>query len=95
MIGEPIYWDKGYGTEVTILLLYHAFMVMGLQRIESRQLTDNIASISISEKTGYKKEGILRKAVFKNGEYRDLNLISIIRDDFDKVIEKYRQKGKL
>ncbi len=95
MIGVPECWGKGYGTEATMLLLYHAFMVMGLQRVEARQLTDNIASISINEKMGYKKEGVLRKAVFKNGEYQDLNLMSIIRDDFDKVLEKYRQKGEL
>lgn len=95
MIGEPKCWGKGYGTEVTMLLLYHAFMVMGLQRVESVQLINNIAAIKTIEKNGYKKEGILRKAVFKNGEYQDLNLMSIIRDDFDIVLEKYRQKGKL
>ena len=95
LIGETKYWGKGYGTETSMLLLYHAFIVLGLQRVEARQLTDNIASISINEKIGYTKEGVLRKAVFKNGGYRDLNLMSISRDDFDKVLEKYRQKGKL
>ena len=95
MIGESNCWGKGYGTEASMLLLYHAFMVMGLQRVESRQLTDNITSKIIHEKIGYKKEGVLRKAVFKNGEYQDLNLMSIIREDFDKVLEKFRQKGEL
>ena len=95
MIGEKNHWGKGYGTEVTMLLMHHAFMVMGLKRIESVQLIDNNAAIKTVERFGYKKEGVLRKAVFKNGEYRDLNLMSIIKEDFDKVLEKFRQKGKL
>lgn len=92
IIGEPKHWSKGYGTEATMLLSYHAFMVIGLQRIESRQLVHNAAAIKTIERFGYKKEGVLRKAVFKNGEYQDVNLMSIIREDFDKVLEEYQNK---
>ena len=60
-----------------MLMLYHGFYVLGLERIEARQLCYNKGSIKVHENV-VKTEGILRKAVFKNGEYRDLNLMSVI-----------------
>jgi len=87
LMGERKYWGKGYGTEATILLLFYAFYDLGLERIESRQLTSNTVSEKVLQKCGYKTEGIMRKAVYKNGEYRDLNLMSVIREDFDKMLK--------
>lgn len=90
LIGNKKHWSKGYGTETTILTLYHAFYVLGLRRIESRQLLSNKASIRALEKCGYQNEGVLRKAVFKNGRYEDLNLMAILREDFDEVLKQYQ-----
>jgi len=73
-----------------MLMLYHGFYVLGLERIEARQLCYNKGSIKVHEKCGFKTEGILRKAVFKNGEYRDLNLMSVIREDFDAILMNYQ-----
>lgn len=89
LIGEKEYWGKGIGKEITLLILYHAFINMGLQRIESRQLTSNLPSIKSLEKCGYKNEGILRKAVFKNGEFQDLNIMSVLREDFEELLKKH------
>lgn len=36
------------------------------------------------EKCGYSEEGVKRKAVFKNGQYQDQILVSILKDDFQK-----------
>lgn len=90
IIGEKKYRGKGLGTEATLLLLYHAFIELGLQRIESRQLTDNIASIRSLEKCGYKHEGVLRRAVYKNGKYRDINVMSILREEFEPFLDQYK-----
>lgn len=95
LIGDKSIWCKGIGKEAILLMLYHGFFVLGLERIEARPLIDNHASIKANEGCGFKKEGILRNAVFKNGKYYDLNIMSIIREDFDKVLEKFSQKGKL
>ena len=92
IIGEKRYWNHGLGTEVTMLILYHAFNVLGLERVESRQLLSNIASIKAYEKCGFKTEGIMRKAVYKDGVQQDLNLMAVIREDFDEVLKKYRNK---
>lgn len=92
MIGERQYWGKGMGKELTLLMLYHGFIVLGLERIEARQLLINKGSIKVNEKCGFNKEGILRNAVFKNGRYQDLNLMSVIRADFDEVLSNYKSR---
>jgi len=92
LIGEKQYWSKGFGTEVSFLILFHAFIVLGLERIESRQLLSNIGSIKSLKKCGYKQEGVLRNAIFKDGSYKDLNLMSVIREDFDKIMNELNIK---
>ena len=92
LIGNKKCWGKGYGQEATMLMLYHGFYVLGLIRIEARQLLTNIGSIKVNEKCGFKTEGIMRKAVYKDGVQQDLNLMAVIREDFDEVLKKYRNK---
>jgi len=86
LIGEKDCWGKGYGKEATILRLYHGFFELGLERIYSMQLLTNIASIKMLEKCGYCNEGVLRNAVFKNGKYQDLNMMSVLKKDFEELL---------
>lgn len=83
LIGDAQYWGGGFGSEATILLLHHAFYDLGLERVESRQLLTNRGSIRLHEKCGFRHEGILRSYVFKNGKLQDVNLMSILREDFE------------
>lgn len=87
IIGDKNILGQGLGSEAMMLILYHAFYELGMIRVASTQLLTNKSSIKLCQKCGFKNEGILRKAVYKNGEYCDLNILSIIRDDFDKVLE--------
>ena len=87
LIGEKEYWGKGLAKEATLLMLYHGFYELGLERIEARQLLNNIGSIKVNEKCGFKTEGVLRRAIYKDGRHQDLNLMSIIREDFDTLIK--------
>lgn len=89
LIGNKDYWGKGFGTDATLLILNHAFYDLGLERIESHILLNNKASIRVLEKCGYKTEGIMRKAVFKNGELQDLNLMSVLREDFEETLKRF------
>ena len=93
LIGDKNYWGSGYATEATLLMLYHAFFDLGLERIQARQLLSNPASIRVHQKCGYQLEGVLRKACLKNGELVDLNLMSCLRADFLRVWEERQSQA--
>ena len=65
LIGKHDYCNGGYGTEAMHLLLNYAFNHKNQRRIEAIVLEDNIGSCKMHEKLGYKREGLLRKSVYK------------------------------
>lgn len=78
----PEHQGKGLGTEATQLILRYGFETLNLHRIYARTFEFNSASKALMEKLGFQREGKKRKAVFKNGEYRDVALYSILEDEF-------------
>ena len=81
-IGDHSCWSKGIGREAYRLLLEYAFNERGFHRIEARVLEDNIASLKMHEKAGFKKEGTLRETVFKNGRWQNQVVLSILEQEF-------------
>ncbi len=88
-IGEKGYWGKGYATDARILMLHYAFFERGLERIWARVLEDNIPALKMLEKSGFKREGVLRKSKFKNGEFVNEIYLGILKNDFIPVLEGY------
>lgn len=72
---------KGYGTKATNALIRYAFDHMNLNCIFSHVIEYNIASQRVHEKCGFKREGILRKRVYKGGKYHDIVVFSILKDE--------------
>jgi RimJ/RimL family protein N-acetyltransferase len=72
---------KGYTTEAVNLLLGYLF---GRKRVNRMQLNihpSNGASKKVAEKCGFTFEGIMRGCWFHQGEYHDLEVWSILRDE--------------
>jgi len=69
-LGEP-FWGKGIATEVVAMMTYYGFEKMQLKRIYAIVFENNKASMRVLEKNGYQKEGVLVKAILKNGELMD------------------------
>lgn len=88
LLGNKSCWGKGYGTQATMLVLYHAFYELGMERVCASQLLTNKASIRVNEKCGFVSEGVARHAIFKKGKYVDLNMMSCLRSDYDAVLGK-------
>jgi RimJ/RimL family protein N-acetyltransferase len=86
LLGEKRCWGQGYAQELTMLMLKHAFYDLGLHRISSYILATNTASTRVHEKCGFSHEGVLRQAVYKNGRYVDLILMSILREEYDALV---------
>lgn len=74
---------KGYGTKALSALIEYAFMQMNLNCIYSGNIEYNNVTERIKEKLGFKKEGVLRERVFKNGKYFNIHVWSLLRSDWE------------
>lgn len=75
------YWGQGYATEVAQALILFGFEYWCLNRIQGSCMVENIASARVMEKVGMTFEGILRKHTYAKGQYHDMKLFSILRDE--------------
>jgi len=68
---------EGYGTKARKAIVKYAFEQLNLNLVFSNILEYNTVSQRVSEKCGFKKDGVLRNRVYKNGTYHDLVVWSI------------------
>jgi RimJ/RimL family protein N-acetyltransferase len=80
-IGRP-FWNRGYATEAVCAVLDYGFRVIGLHRIYAFSLTRNKASGRVIEKCGMRHEGVLRHHIQKNGNFQDIAVHGIIREEY-------------
>ena len=83
---------KGYCSEATQLMVDYLFLSKDTMRIQAQTDPRNVASQKVLEKTGFKKEGTLRKNFFMRGELRDCYIYSILREDWKepKILTKIK-----
>jgi len=84
LIGNKKYWNKGVGSEAYKLVIGYGFRTLNLNRLSSGQTVTNKGMISVCEKNGMRKEGTLREVLYKNGEYTDAVIYSILLKDLRK-----------
>ena len=73
------YRNKGIVTDARKLLIKYAFKKYKLRRIYCNVRTTNKASKRVTEKLGFKLEGIAKKDALKNGKYYDNYIYAIIK----------------
>ena len=73
---------KGYGTEDIRIMVDYLFLSKDIVRIQAPTETRNVASQRALEKVGFSKEGIMRKSLYVRGQYRDMYLYSILREEW-------------
>jgi RimJ/RimL family protein N-acetyltransferase len=81
---------KGYCTEAVRLILDYLFLSRSVERIQASTHADNRASQRVLEKTGFKKEGIMRRALFNKGDWKDGVLYSILREEWKRTEDTTR-----
>jgi [ribosomal protein S5]-alanine N-acetyltransferase len=74
--------SKGYGSEAVKIIVDYLFLSKDTGRIQAHINPQNVASEKVLKKAGFRKEGIVRKCVFSRGEWRDLALYSILREEW-------------
>ena len=73
---------KGIGTEAVRLVTAFAFEQASLHRVEAYVSPRNEGSIKVLERSGFTREGLLRKLLYINGVWEDHYLYACIENDF-------------
>lgn len=78
------FWGKGYSTEALSKVLDFLFNEVGLHLVEAYHIVENVGSGKVLEKSGMKKEGILRERQYIKAlnKYCDWAVYSITKDEF-------------
>lgn len=81
---NPKYRGQGIVPEALRALLDFGFSKLALHRAEARFIEGNEASRRVMEKVGMRFEGIKRGGMLIKGEYRDIGICAVLRDEFYK-----------
>lgn len=86
LVVDPATRGRGYGGEGVQLLLNYAFLEMNMNRVELEALAINPAN-RLYERLGFRHEGTRREYVFRDGQYQDVIVMSILRSEWDAARE--------
>jgi RimJ/RimL family protein N-acetyltransferase len=81
LIGETEYLGKGYGEEASKLLLRFLFGQYPINKCYAYCLAEHPATPKLFKKLGFTNDGILRQEIYKDGEFKDLLLFSILKSE--------------
>jgi UDP-4-amino-4,6-dideoxy-N-acetyl-beta-L-altrosamine N-acetyltransferase len=73
---------RGLGQDATNQTLTFAFQDLGLERVWLKVMADNAAALKLYNRCGFVEEGIMRKSVFKSGQFVDQIMMSVLREEF-------------
>ncbi|MBE2217112.1 MAG: GNAT family N-acetyltransferase [Ignavibacteria bacterium] len=79
------FWNQGYVTEAFGAVIRFGFENMGLNRVEATCKLPNTASEKVMLKCGLTFEGIMKQKLFAKGQYHDLKLYGITKEDWEKL----------
>jgi RimJ/RimL family protein N-acetyltransferase len=74
------YRGNGYMSIILETFSNWIFENLAYEKITAMVYNENIGSIYLLEKCGYKQEGLLKKHLLKDGKYRDCRLYARFRD---------------
>jgi RimJ/RimL family protein N-acetyltransferase len=77
----PEHRGRGYGSIAQRQLANYLFSTRLVERVEAATDVENFAEQRALEKAGFSREGVLRHAQYRAGEWRDIILYSRLRGD--------------
>ena len=81
----PDFWSRGIMTAAVGLFSREIFSSTDVNRIEAVVFVPNAASCRVLEKCGFRKEGVLRQSVFKNGQFYDAAVYGLLASERGEV----------
>ncbi|OZM73493.1 RimJ/RimL family protein N-acetyltransferase [Amycolatopsis antarctica] len=84
----------GVGTAAVALVVDHAFASAGLHRIEATVRPENVASLRVLAKAGFREEGLFRRYLDVAGDWRDHFCYAITAEEIgDGLAERLVRSG--
>jgi ribosomal-protein-alanine N-acetyltransferase len=81
MVGKP-YWRRGHATEALQLILRFAFHTLKLHRVEANIQPDNVPSLALVKRAGFKLEGYSPRFLKIRGRWRDHERWAILAENW-------------
>jgi len=78
---EPRFRGRGLGDEAARIFQRLLLVGLGFHRIELQIYAFNGRAIAHAERSGFVREGVRRKAYFRDGEWQDAVLFALVRED--------------
>ena len=75
-------------------MVEYGFNVLNLNRIQLHVAAHNSRGIKAYEKVGFRREGLLRQAMYQNDRYFDFYVMAILRNEFYGKKRQEKQKAK-
>jgi RimJ/RimL family protein N-acetyltransferase len=82
-IGDPAERNQGYGTEALELMLGFAFHELNLYRVQLTVFEYNLGAIRAYERVGFRREGVFREFLERDGRRYDMFLYGILRREWE------------
>jgi [ribosomal protein S5]-alanine N-acetyltransferase len=83
-LGRP-HWGSGANRESKALLLAMGFRGLGLNRVTALASPQNVRSIAALQRLGFVHEGVLRGWHIHGGESRDVAVLRMMRDEWERT----------
>lgn len=82
LLGEKRYWGKGIATEVTRQVVARGFAELNLNRIMLTVSEPNEGGVKAYQRAGFRLEGRLRQACYRQGSFHDKLVMSLLREEW-------------
>lgn len=81
-IGQAKDRGQGFGDEGLKLIMRYAFMELNLHRLSLEVISCNAHALSLYERNGFVKEGVIRQAVYRDNKRSDRVAMGILRPEW-------------
>lgn len=82
LIGDPADTGQGYGSDALRALVGFGFDQLRLERIQLDVFDYNDGARRVYERVGFRHEGTLRHAVYRDGAFHDVHRMAILRAEW-------------
>jgi ribosomal-protein-alanine N-acetyltransferase len=84
---------QGYMTEAMGQVLAHAFVTLGLHRVEANIQPGNEASLALAQRAGFRREGFSPRYLKIGGRWRDHERFAILAEEFSELTRSRSARG--